>query len=259
MVVKGLKNPRGAMRYVQRNSTRYWMKRWSRKVSVPCEDHLAEIDEALLRETEEYAEQLEDRLKDKYEGEVQTSDFHPQSGVGGGASYDLLYFYTRHLEPDTVVETGVSAGWSSRAILDALDKNQKGVLYSNDLPYSERAEIQEKHDTYPDREEVGILVNEALESRWELYLGPDRDNLPNILSNIDSIDIFHYDSDKSYEGREFAMNSIQDKLHESSIVVMDDITDNTFFRDYVHEKGIDYSVVSSRRGGRDVGVIEGSW
>ena len=55
--------------------------------------------------------------------------------LGGGADYPLLYFLTRYLSPGNVLETGVAAGFSSYAILSALQKNGKGTLYSSDFPY----------------------------------------------------------------------------------------------------------------------------
>ena len=58
-----------------------------------------------------------------------------QYNLGGGADYPLLYFLTRYLNPENVLETGVAAGFSSYAILSALQKNRKGTLYSSDFPY----------------------------------------------------------------------------------------------------------------------------
>ena len=54
-----------------------------------------------------------------------------------GGLYKLLYFPIRKIKPYTVVETGVAAGWTSLAILRALNKNGRGHLYSSDFPYFE--------------------------------------------------------------------------------------------------------------------------
>ena len=158
------------------------------------------------------------------------------------------------IEPETVVETGVAAGWSTRAVLDALHENDFGRLYSNDLPYSDRPDKQDI--PHIERGEIGILVDEDVRDRWELSLGPDRDNLPNIVQSVDSIDLFHYDSDKSYDGREFGMNQVKPKLHENSVVVMDDIEDNLFFRDFVIDRDVEYRVIKSGRS-KSVGIIKG--
>jgi len=259
LIIKGIRNPSQAIKYIRGKAIRSLMRSWCKRSSISDTDHMSAIDNNLWKETREYARQLENNLKNRYKGEVQTSDFNSKSGVGGSASYDLLYFYTRHLQPEIVVETGVSAGWSSRSILDALNKNEAGHLYSNDLPYLERSMIQERHDVYPDVDDVGVLVSENQKSRWELTLGPDRENLPKILSNIDSVDLVHYDSDKTYKGRKFAMEAVRDKLHSSSVVIMDDITDNTFFRDFVSKNSMEYYVIESERGGKYVGIFVGTW
>ena len=46
----------------------------------------------------------------------------------------LLYALVRYCKPDVFVETGVSHGASSAFILAAMEENQKGHLYSIDLP-----------------------------------------------------------------------------------------------------------------------------
>lgn len=45
-----------------------------------------------------------------------------------------VYSLVLHIKPEIVVETGVSDGMSSFFILSALKENQKGNLYSIDLP-----------------------------------------------------------------------------------------------------------------------------
>src|SRR5205085_9859621 len=55
--------------------------------------------------------------------------------MGAGADYEFLYWLTRYLKPEYVVETGVSAGWSSEAFLSAMSTNCRGTLYSSDFPY----------------------------------------------------------------------------------------------------------------------------
>ena len=55
--------------------------------------------------------------------------------LGGGASDKLLYFLVRLKKPNTIIETGVAAGFSSLSILKAIDFNKKGKLYSSDFPY----------------------------------------------------------------------------------------------------------------------------
>jgi predicted O-methyltransferase YrrM len=147
--------------------------------------------------------------------------------LGGGGAYPFLYFITRYLKPDCIVETGVAAGFSSYSFLSAIKINNKGRLYSSDFPYFR----------LPNPEDyIGIVVDDSLKDNWELYIEGDETNLPRILSNINKIDIFHYDSDKSYSGRKMAMSMIESALSEATIILMDDIQDNSFFYDYIEKK-----------------------
>lgn len=164
--------------------------------------------------------------------------------LGGGGDYALLYFLSRALRPSTVVETGVAAGFSTQAVLAALHANQAGRLLSSDFPYF-RLDRPEQY--------VGILVEDGVKDRWSLYLRGDRANLPEILHSCPFIDLLHYDSDKSYRGRRFAMEQLGPHLGVDSHVVMDDIQDNTFFKDLVERRGVPFRVFAF--GGKHLGLM----
>ena len=57
----------------------------------------------------------------------------PGSSGGGGGNELLLYYITRLLKPNIVLESGVSAGASSSAILHALEDNKNGHLISSEI------------------------------------------------------------------------------------------------------------------------------
>lgn len=163
--------------------------------------------------------------------------------LGGGGFYALLYFLTRLTKPEVVVETGVAAGFSSRAFLTALASNGGGKLYSSDFPYFRLANAE----SY-----IGILVEDDLKANWKLLIGSDRENLPKIASAVKKIDLLHYDSDKSISGRTFALDTIGPKLAPGAIIIFDDIQDNLHFRDYA--KGKKHKIFAY--GGKFVGLIE---
>ena len=146
--------------------------------------------------------------------------------LGGAGFIELLYFLARYQRPENVVETGVAAGFTSRALLDALSRNGAGRLYSSDFPYFRL----KKPETY-----IGVLVDEHLKEQWNLLIEGDRKNLKSIVKVCESIDLFHYDSDKSYRGRRAAFNLVKGHLRPGSVVMMDDVGDNLFFRDYALE------------------------
>jgi len=145
--------------------------------------------------------------------------------LGGGGHYPLLYFMVRFMKPREVVETGVAAGWSSQALLLALRENRRGgKLYSSDFPYF-RLKNPERY--------VGCVVDDTLKEHWTLLIEGDRYNLPFIAERSQTIDLFHYDSDKSYSGRAFALQCLQPKFSATVAILFDDIQNNFHFKDLV--------------------------
>lgn len=159
--------------------------------------------------------------------------------LGGGGDHRFLYWLTRFIQPQHVIETGVAAGWSSRAFLVGMRKNGLGKLYSSDLPYFR----------LPDPERfVGVLVEPELRANWVLELDGDEVNLPRILDRVPQVDIVHYDSDKMRSGREYAIDLIAPKLAPDAIIVMDDIHNDDWFKNYATASGLPFTVIESRYG-----------
>lgn len=143
-----------------------------------------------------------------------------QAGARGGGGCDIrkLYFLARRVKPEVIVETGVSAGYSSRAFLEAIRANGFGRLYSSDLPF------------YLTKEQVGCLVPLWLREPWKLFYEGDSINLPRILSNVSSVDLFHYDSAKSVRAKEEVFAMVRPKMAPDGVIVVDDIDRDAFFR-----------------------------
>jgi len=191
----------------------YKTKRIVRDKKVDWEKYLKRLNEDLYRESKIFERRMEKKSTKILRGlDVE---------LGGGGHYVFLYFITRLIKPTCVVETGVAAGFTSSAFLNAMTKNGKGHLYSSDFPYL-RLENPEEY--------IGILVDKKLrKKRWSLFIEGDKNNLPKIRNKIEEVDILHYDSDKSYSGRKFAISSLSDKLKEDTIIIYDDILDNNHF------------------------------
>ena len=213
---------------------------WAKtNATITTEQLLRNIDESLFHSIKQDLTTIETKANTKLK----------KIGInlGGGGNYLLLYFLVRKFKPDVVVETGVAAGWSSLHILEALEKNKSGKLYSSDFPYF-RLKNPEQY--------VGCLVEDsALKERWYLDLRGDEFALPHISSLLEEkkINLFHYDSDKSFSGREFAFSTIKKKLAPDGIIVFDDIQDNLHFRDLVQGSLLAYKVVEFQ--GKFVGII----
>jgi len=142
--------------------------------------------------------------------------------MGGSGHVDLLYNACLHLKPETVIETGVALGWSTLAILTALSEQGKGHLTSIDMPYPGR-----RGDRY-----VGCVVPDSLAARWTLVRGTDRDLLPGWVRNLGGLDLVHYDSDKSPEGRAFAFELLWPALRPGGMLISDDVQQNFGFQEF---------------------------
>jgi predicted O-methyltransferase YrrM len=202
-------------------------REWCAAAAEPLPQFLENLDKDIWVETVDFQKQLERESKVKLEA----LDFH----LGGGGDYRLLYFLVRYMRPGCVVETGVAAGFSTQAILSGMAQNGNGRLFSSDFPYFRI----EQPETY-----IGYLVDEELKDNWKLFIEGDGKNLLAIRDLVDSVDLFHYDSDKSSAGRSFAIDVLQEKMSANSILIMDDIQDNFFFRDFVTESKCRYHIFS---------------
>jgi hypothetical protein len=152
--------------------------------------------------------------------------------------YMVYYVMTRLLKPDIVVETGVNEGVSSAFILNAMEHNQHGKLYSIDLPNIDielapggRRQI----DGVPEDKETGYMVPDNLRSRWELLLGDAKDLLPVLLPKLPGIDIFIHDSLHSYDHMLFEYRTAWPYLSPNGILLSDDIDYNDAFPHFTSE------------------------
>lgn len=165
--------------------------------------------------------------------------------MGGAADVDLLYTLCRQVGATHVLETGVAFGWSSLAILLALSDRAEARLASIDLPYLGR--------NLDDL--VGLAVPESLRGPWSLHRGADRDCLRRALAEVAPVDLAHYDSDKSYEGRMWAYPLIFQSLRPGGVLMSDDIGDNAAFLDFAERVAITPVVVRASHEDKYVGVI----
>ncbi len=167
--------------------------------------------------------------------------------IGGASNYVLLYFLVRKLAPNNVVETGVAGGWSSLFILRALKKNGKGKLYSSDFPYF-RLEEPEKYIGY-------LAKNEINKKDWYLDIRGDDVAIPEILKRVgdEKIDLIHYDSDKSYSGRDNVLKRLKPKINNKTIIIFDDIQNNLHFKNLIKTNKKNYFILEFQ--GKYLGII----
>ena len=212
---------------------------WLESNCIVFEDYAKAIDPYLWENSKKVCEKI------KFDAKTKLKKI--KYDLGGGGFYPLLYFLVSLKKPKIIIETGVAAGYSSYAILKAIENNGMGRLYSSDFPYF-RIPNPEKY--------IGIIVPEKLKKSWNLFIDGDNINLPLISKKIHKIDVLHYDSDKSYIGRKHALNLLKNNMDSSTTLIMDDIQDNSFFYDYILKlKNSKWYIFKFE--GKYIGFIEG--
>ena len=134
-----------------------------------------------------------------------------------------VYLLVLHTKPETVVETGVSDGLSSFFILSGLNKNQKGNLYSIDLPDIGMPRLYGK--------EPGWIVDDNLRKRWTLVYGKTKKKLAPLLNELRHVDIFLHDSEHSYTNMKFEFSTVLRYMKNGSLLLLDDVRSNSAFQE----------------------------
>lgn len=206
------------------------------------------VELELLRITKEYnAKRIQ--VKEYYEEIRQEVDFNAHiSKVLNKAYYgqfqdrEELYVLLRVIKPDVVLETGVAAGLSSAFILKALERNERGVLYSIDLPNYEPEYFRKLGLTpgaiLPPGRESGFAVPDSLRKRWVLRIGKSQEVLPSLLEETGRVDIFLHDSEHTYENMTFEYSTVWPYLSEGGLLISHDIGWNSAFDDFADRTGV---------------------
>jgi hypothetical protein len=136
-----------------------------------------------------------------------------------------IWCVVRHLRPKNVVETGVAHGVTSRFILEAMERNGVGHLWSIDLPPFERHW----------RKQVGVAVDGRFGDRWTYIKGSSRRHLPELISRLGQIDLFIHDSLHSERNVRFELDMAWEVLRPNGVIVVDDIDASWGFRSFTEK------------------------
>lgn len=141
-----------------------------------------------------------------------------------------------------MIETGVAAGVSSAYILNAIELNQFGELYSVDLPnyeatYLPRIGIRPE-SILPGGAEPGFVIPDELRHRWHLSLGDSREVFPALLDDLGAIDMSLHDSEHTYECMMFEYSTVLPRLNAGGIVMSDDVHLNNAFSDFCRRESL---------------------
>jgi hypothetical protein len=121
---------------------------------------------------------------------------------------------TRHIRPQVVIETGAAHGITSRIILEALQQNDLGHLWSNDLPHPLDHRLHA---------ETGVAVTDQCRSRWTYLEDASKQRLPLLIPQVGHVERFVHDSLHTARNSLFEMEQAASAMSPGVVVLVDDI------------------------------------
>ena len=160
--------------------------------------------------------------------------------MGGAGFLEVCYTIVRLTKPAAVLETGVAHGYSSAVILQAMEDNNLGTLWSVDLPMFRSGTVTS----------TGGAVPQRLRARWELHLGSDRQVLPGLLARTGPIGFFFYDSDTAYESMRRTWQLVWPHLRPGAVVAINVVHANDAYLEFAEAHGLGPTIIPQpkRRG-----------
>lgn len=119
-----------------------------------------------------------------------------------------------HLRPEVVIETGVAHGVTSRIVLEALNRNDRGHLWSIDLPFPFDHRLHAQ---------TGIAVTDACRPRWSYLEGSSSQRLPPLTAEVGHVEIFIHDSLHTGKNTLFEMERAASVMSRGGVMLVDDI------------------------------------
>lgn len=208
-----------------------------------CAERAVSIPEALRRLTGTPAPASVRHRHAPTFAEAEAATAPSRAAFGGEAALDLLYWLSEHLAARRVIETGVAHGWSSLALLLSIVQRD-GQLLSTDMPYP-----------FGDRRHIGRAVPAWLQAHWSIIRRADGEAVPRALRRMPVIDLCHYDSDKTYDGRLLTYPRLWAALRPGGGFISDDIGDNFAFREFADRLGVEPTIARTDSHSKYIGVL----
>jgi hypothetical protein len=135
-----------------------------------------------------------------------------------------IWCAVKHTQPDVVIETGVAHGISSRVILEALSGNDRGHLWSIDLPHPLDHKLHGQ---------TGVAVTDACRPRWTYLEGESRRRLPPLVAEVGAVGLFIHDSLHTAKNTLFEMEQAASVMSPGGLLLVDDIRGHDGFATFM--------------------------
>ena len=156
----------------------------------------------------------------------------------------------RHRRPETLVETGVGRGLTTRIALEALRRNRCGHLWSIDVP--------PMLDTHLSTQ-TAAAVSADLRGRWTYVSGSSRQRLRGLLRSLGRVDFFLHDSMHTDRNVRFELEHVWSALGPRACILVDDVERSPAFPEFagIHPDARTL-VAESEDGAALIGVMQRS-
>ena len=123
-------------------------------------------------------------------------------------------------KPEVVLETGVAHGVSSRIVLEAMNRNDRGHLWSIDIanPLNRQVHGQE-----------GIAVTESCRPRWTYVEGESSRRMPPLVKDVGKVEVFIHDSLHTFNNTLFEMEQAASAMPPGGVMLVDDVRSHDGF------------------------------
>ncbi len=131
-----------------------------------------------------------------------------------------IWCAARHTRPEGVVETGVAHGVSSRVVLEALNLNDRGHLWSIDIANPLNLQVHGQ---------TGVAVTDECRPRWTYVEGESRKVMPPLVAEVGKVELFIHDSLHTYKNTLFEMEQAASVMPVGGVMLIDDIRSHDGF------------------------------
>lgn len=125
-----------------------------------------------------------------------------------------IWCTARHIRPEVTIETGVAHGISSRIALEALSRNDRGRLWSIDLPHPLNHKLHGQ---------TGVAVIDSLRPHWTYLEGESQKMLPPLVAELGNVELFIHDSLHTARNTLFEMEQAASIMQSGGVMLVDDI------------------------------------
>ena len=142
---------------------------------------------------------------------------------------EFLFIVVRAVKPSIMIETGSFDGLSTAVILLAMEKNNKGTLFTIDLP----------NPRLPNdiKAEPAWIVPDYLRNRLQLKIGKSSEHLELIIKQVGKVDMFYHDSWHTYKNMMFEYQTVWSALRVGGLLMSEYLPDlNDTFTDFIKDK-----------------------